>query len=330
MAREIIPMLRKNLSILYLAILVLIALTGCRSAVEEKKSHTVGIVNINPTMTVMVEGFKAGMTEKGYIEGQNITYLYGDQLLKKQQLAETLDELVSSKPDLVYVLSTPAARQTASALKDKGISIVFAGVYDPVRTGLLNNPKKPDTNITGIKVGGGTAKALEWLLRISPGAGKIYVPLNSKDKAAMQSLANLKKGAQNLQVELLVKESRTPEELKKVLTAIPDKADALFILNGVLNSSHIDAYVETAIRHQLPLAGGIGFENGIPIFFGQDRFHTGKQASRLAHEILHGTPVTMLPVENAELFLRINLKNGQASGLNISNEILHIADEIIR
>jgi len=321
---------QNNLSIIYFAVLVLIALTGCRGAVEEKKSHTVGIVNINPTMKVMVEGFKAGMTAKGYIEGQNITYLYGDQLLKKQQLAEALDELVISKPDLVYVLSTPAARQTARALKEKVIPIVFAGVYDPVRTGLLHNPKKPDTNITGIKVGGGTAKALEWLLRISPRTEKIYVPLNSKDKAAMQSLTTLKKGAKNLQVELIVKETPTPEELKKILNAIPDEADALFILNGVLNSSHIDTYVETAIKHQLPLAGGIGFENGIPIFFGQDRFHTGKQASRLAHEILQDTPVTMLPVENAALFLRINLKNVQASGLNISNEILHLADEIIR
>jgi putative ABC transport system substrate-binding protein len=322
-------MQRKRLSLLCLAVLDLIGLNCCKSAVEEKKSHTVGIININPTMKVMVKGFKAGMAEKGYIEGQNIAYLYGDQLLKKKELAGAFDDLVSSKPDLVYVLSTPAARQTASALKDKGIPIVFAGVYDPVRTGLLSTPKKPDTNITGIKVGGGTAKALEWLLRISPGTGKIYVPLDNNDKAAMQSLANLKKGAQNLQVELLVNESSNPEELKKVLNAIPDEADALFILNGVLNATHIDAYVQSAIKHQLPLAGGIGFENGIPIFFGQDRFNTGKQASRLAHDILLNTPVSMIPVENAELFLRINLKNGQASGLTISNEILHLADEII-
>jgi len=68
----------------------------------------------------------------------------------------------------------------------------------------------------------------------------------------------------------------------------------------------------------------------VPICFGHNRFKTGKQAARLAHLILHGAPVSTLPVEQADLYLRINLKTAKATGLEINEEILAVADEIIR
>lgn len=156
-----------------MAFLAQILLTGCQRGNQQQRTYTIGIVNINPALTVMANGFKAGMTEKGYIEGKNTTYLYGDRRLTPKEIPEALQELVKNKTDLIYVLSTPAARQTARTMKDKAIPIVFSGVYDPVQTGLLSNPPLPEGNITGIQVGGGTAKALEWLWRIRPEIKKV-------------------------------------------------------------------------------------------------------------------------------------------------------------
>jgi putative ABC transport system substrate-binding protein len=61
-----------------------------------------------------------------------------------------------------------------------------------------------------------------------------------------------------------------------------------------------------------------------------DPVEMGKQAARLTHQIRQGIKPADLPVEMAEVFLVINLKTAQAVGLDIPNEILLRANEVIR
>ena len=62
----------KRMAILFLIAGVL--LTACDN--DQTKSYTVGVINIVPDLDTIVAGFKEGMAELGYIEGENISYIY--------------------------------------------------------------------------------------------------------------------------------------------------------------------------------------------------------------------------------------------------------------
>ena len=61
----------KTIQPLLLAILMIATVIACNSEPAQPKPFTVGIINANPTMEVMLAGFKAGMTDLGYTEGEN-------------------------------------------------------------------------------------------------------------------------------------------------------------------------------------------------------------------------------------------------------------------
>jgi ABC-type uncharacterized transport system substrate-binding protein len=68
--------MRHSHQLKYLPLLIVIffiitglPLTACGS---DQKTYTIGVVNILPRLDDTVQGFKAGMTELGYIEGENV------------------------------------------------------------------------------------------------------------------------------------------------------------------------------------------------------------------------------------------------------------------
>ena len=60
-----------------------------------------------------------------------------------------------------------------------GIPVVFAPVFDPVKSGIVKSLVKPGGNLIGIKAGGHSAKALYWLLKVVPDIKNIFVPPSS-------------------------------------------------------------------------------------------------------------------------------------------------------
>ena len=66
------------------------------------------------------------------------------------------------------------------------------------------------------------------------------------------------------------------------------------------------------------------------VTYGQNAFRIGQLAAVLAHKILQGNSPASLPVEITDFFLGINLKTADMIGIDISDDILHVADTIIR
>lgn len=71
-------------------------------------------------------------------------------------------------------------------------------------------------------------------------------------------------------------------------------------------------------------------EAGVLVGYGPDSFDMGKQAARLADQILKGTDASTLPVEESDASLGINLQTAQAIGIEIPDEILQQARQVIR
>ena len=70
---------RKVWMLLSWVMVAALLLSGC-GGTQAKKTYTIGVVNYFKPLEFIVEGFKTGMTELGYVEGENVTYIYNGVL----------------------------------------------------------------------------------------------------------------------------------------------------------------------------------------------------------------------------------------------------------
>jgi putative ABC transport system substrate-binding protein len=316
----------------YLSILiVLFIITGLllKACGDNQKTYIIGVINLAPGLDDTVEGFKEGMTESGYIEGENITYIYEGAINRIEILDSVAQRLVEADVDLILSITTPATLAAQRATADTGIPVVFVPVTDPVGAGLVESLRRPGGNITGVTFGAQEGRRLKWLVQMVPTIEKIYIPYNPEDRSAVIALEMVSEAATKLGVELITCEARNPEEVTAAVENIPEEADAIFLLPDSLLGGHATEFVEL----QLPTSAANPSDlmnHGVLTSYGIEQITSGKQAARLADQILRGTRPADLPVEMAEFSLAINLKTAEAIGLDISDEILLQADIIIR
>jgi putative ABC transport system substrate-binding protein len=99
-----------------------------------------------------------------------------------------------------------------------------------------------------------------------------------------------------------------------------------------LVAARVDDFAAAAIARQLPLCTPTDGQvaRGALMSYSFGLIPLGRQAAHLAEQIFKGASPTTLPVETAEFFLSINLKTAEAIGLFIPDDIVRIADTVIR
>lgn len=308
-----------------------VALAACTAPKE--RTYTVGVLNVVPDFDQILDGFKQGMAAQGYVEGKNIRYVYGGATTDLKKLPGVAQGLVASKVDLILSMTTPATLAARQATAGTGLHVVFAGVTDPVGAGVVESLRHPGGNITGVVFGSQEQRRLEWLVRIAPRIRRIYVPFNPRDKSPVLALKAVEGAAAKLRVELLTREVSEPEALQDAIVHIPPTADAVFLLPDSFVSTRLPDLVTAATTRKLPVSGAnisVVKRNDVLTSFGFDQQLSGKQAARLADQILKGANPADLPVEVVEFYLAINLRAAGAIGLAIPDEILRQADVIVR
>jgi putative ABC transport system substrate-binding protein len=310
-------------------IVIALLLTACGVT---PKTYTIGIINISSNQETTLRGFKEGMTELGYVEGNNVTYIYEGPVNAKK-LDATAQGLVNAEVDLILSLTTPATQAAQRATAGTAIPVVFIPVTDPVGAGVVKSLTKPGGNITGVTYTSQEGKRLEWLLQIAPTIKHVYIVYNPKDQSPVLALKSAKETAATLGIELVTREATTTDEAKTAFMNIPENTDAIFVLpDSIVNTNIVDTY-RMAIELKLPTSGPNvnTINDGALSAYGVDlTIAAKKQAARLASQILKGAKPADLPVETAEYFSAINLKTAQAIGLEIPDTTLRQANIIVR
>ena len=131
---------------------LLFALCPPAEAQQAKKVSRIGYMTagfLSSTSTKeVIEAFRQGLRELGYVEGQNIVIEYRSAGGVADRFPNLAAELVQLKVDVIVVTGTPATQAAKNATKT--IPIVMKNVTDPVGTGLVASLAHPGGNVTGL------------------------------------------------------------------------------------------------------------------------------------------------------------------------------------
>lgn len=301
-------------------------------ASEKERPVTIGVLQFTKNNLTTLAGFKAGLLELGYVEGENIRYLFDGPAEKVSELAPMMDRLLAQEPDLIFTSPTPATLAAQRATEASKIPIVFAPVNDPVAAGIVSNIRQPGENITGIRLAASDGRRLQWLKEMSPGLSRVFLPYSAKGKSALTSFRNAREAAEKLKIDLVGRPVEGQDDLSAALSEIPDNVDAIFLPRDGMVMSRIADFVALSIEKKMMLSTPRlkQVEVGALTGYGFIGYELGKQAARLADKILRGTPAGDLPVETAEDYLFVNLKTAEAIALPVGDHILRQARDVIR
>jgi putative ABC transport system substrate-binding protein len=280
----------------------------------------------------MIAGFREGLKESGYIEGQNVAIEFRSAEGLLDRLPAIVADLVRH-PVAVIVGNLPAAKAAKASTATVPIVFVYGG--DPVKDGLVASFNRPGGNITGAtflgsQVGGRRVQLLHDLV---PHAGVIALLIDANFITSVTELNDLEGAVHALGLSSVVGKVASDHEIDMAfVTFAQQHADALVVGNSPFFTSQIERIVAAAAHHALPASyqqrefaeiGGL-------MSYGSSLSDAYRQAGVYTARILKGEQAADLPVVQTTKFeLVINLKTAKALGIEIPPQVLALTDEVI-
>ena len=251
--------LNHRISLIWILALAVL-LWGCNP--EKPKVYRVGVLAGFIPYFSLVNEFKAGMEELGYVEGENI--FYDIQKVNVDPLDErrAIEKFVADKVDLIFVFPTAATVTAKVASQGSNIPVVFA-MAGLEGNNLVESVRRPGEYITGVRYPGPdiTLKRLEFLQMLTPNLKRLYITYNPEYPANKISLSALRPTVSAIGVSLVEVPVTSVEDIRADLQARTDTSDigmdAIMIMPDDISQSSAGSRLirQFAVRHKVPVAG---------------------------------------------------------------------------
>ncbi len=320
----------------FMTLLAVAAVAGPKAAAAQtSKVYRLGTLGGGPPMTpsggdgqILIEG----LARRGYTLGQNLAFEGRGVLGQVGQMPQKMQELKAANVDVVVTISYPAAL----IAKSSNIPTVIAsGSGDPVATGLVASLAHPGGNMTGVSDVAETltTKRLSLLKEMSPQLRRVAMLWNKNDLGMSLRYEASAKAAHELGVVVQPLGVREPDDFNDAFEAMNrEPPDAILMVSDSLTLLNRKRVFDYATERRLPAiyeADTIAREGGL-MSYGPDRREVFDRVAALVDRIFKGTKPADLPVEQPTRFLFVlNLKTAKATGINVPNTLLALADEVI-
>jgi putative ABC transport system substrate-binding protein len=279
--------------------------------------------------------FSKGLSETGYVEGQNVRMEFYWLEGHYDRLPALLTNLVRRR---VALITTPGSTPATLAAKaaTTSIPIVFGVAEDAVQLGIVASLARPGGNLTGVNffVAEVTAKRLRLLHDLVPKATRVAVLVNPGNESSFDATTqDIRKVAPSMGLEIQIFNAATIGEIDAVFAGFArERPDALFVGPDGFFSSRAVQFALLAARDRIPatysnrdtveVGGLMSYGTDIPDMFLQVGVYAGR--------ILKGEKPADMPVlQSTKFVLAINLQAARALGMEVPPDVLSIADEVV-
>ena len=282
----------------------------------------------------LLEAFRRGLKEGGFVEGENVAVQFRWARGDYSHLPALAADLVGRQVAVIVAAGgdpSGLAAKSATAI----IPIVFGIGGDPVKAGLVSSFSRPGGNVTGVTLLTSLMepKRLGVLRDLVPGVALIGVLINPDFPPAALQLQQVEEAARAIGQRIVIAKASNDDALEIAFgSLVQEGAGALLVASDPYFDTRRERIVGFAQQRRLPaiyqfreyaVAGGL-------LSYGVSITDAYRQYGVYTASILKGAKPADLPVLQPTKFeLVINLKTARALGVNISDNLLALADEVI-
>jgi putative tryptophan/tyrosine transport system substrate-binding protein len=302
---------------------------------QQATTPVIGLLLIGAPTAYDLSGFRQGLKDAGYVEGQNLTIDYRWANDDPERLPPLAAELVHREVRVIVTLASTLAALAAKAATDT-IPIVFGFGGDPVQEGVVASLNRPGGNITGMTSLSAAliGKQLGILHELLPQADRVGVLSNPKIASHARYVQDSQAAAAAIGESVEILTASSGDEIDAALTNLADakRIQGLLVSNDPFYLARRVQLAILAARLALPTiypfpeqaeAGGL-------LSYGPDLSDRDREVGHYVARILAGEKPADLPVQQQSKFeLVINVQTAKTLGLAISPLLLARADEVI-
>jgi len=281
----------------------------------------------------VLPGFRQGLKDNGYVEGENVTIEYRWAENQIDALPALAADLVRRRVALIVAVAPEAALAAKAA--STTIPIVFGVGDDPVKIGLVTSLARPGGNLTGINFFSSelAAKRMGLLREIVPAAARVAVLGDPTFPLTESQVRDAETAARAMGLQTQVLNASTSREINAAFANfVRGRPDALYLGTGPFYVSRRVQLTQLAARHAVPTiySGRQYTEVGGLMSYGTNLMDAYRQMGAYTGRILKGVKPADLPVIQSTKFeLVINAETARMLGITVPDKLIALADEVI-
>ena len=287
----------------------------------------IGITQIvdHPALNATRQGIVDGLRAAGYLEGQNVQYIYLNAQGDFAVAVAIAQEFKARRVDLVISITTPSSQAIVQVFGGTATPVVFSAVTDPVRAGLTQYP-----NVTGASDLIDVRSDLALLKALGARrVGMVYNP-GETNSAVLTDMAL--KAAPDYGLTIVTASVTGTADVLAAAQSLVGRVDAIYVTTDNTVATALEAVVQVAQTAKIPflMADPTSLERGALICTGFDYYDHGKLTAEIVVRILRGEKPSSIPfVRQAGTQVLLNLDAAQAMGYVFPKAIVDRATAVL-
>ena len=321
----------------FVSLLTGAAIYGPRAVLAQSSSKVFRLGTLTPGLP-LDEKSPLGSTLLKALEGhgftldKNLSFKARGAAGQVSKLGEIVRDMKADQVDVIVAVGFPAI----IACKVANVPTVVAyGGGDPVATHLIEGLARPGGNITGISDNATalSTKRLALIKQAVPKLQRVAMLWNRDDLGMSMRYEASASAARSIGVTVQALGVREPDDFNGVFEAMDrEPPDAIFMVADVLTTLNRKRVFDYAGAHHIPALYEYDpvVRDGGLMSYGPDLQECMERAADLTARIFGGARPAELPFEEPTHFkLVINLKTAKATGIELPQNFMALADEVI-
>jgi ABC-type uncharacterized transport system substrate-binding protein len=271
-----------------------------RGSMKQRPVRELALVmyNDSPLSELSRKGIEEGLTGLGWEKERDYRLGLHNAQGDISTLNLIIDGLISAKPALVFVVSTPSLQAVVRKIRE--IPVVFTTVADPVLAGAGKNFDDHLPNVTGISTLGDYRGMAEMIRSVLPGVRRVATLFSPGEANSVNNLSEFRKYTGMAGIELLaIPVNSTTEVADATLSMVSAKPDLVCQIIDNLTASSFSNIVRVCDEKKIPVFGFVSeqADKGAVLVLSRDYVQAGRDAVRMAEKIFNGEPPADIPFE---------------------------------